>query len=250
MAITRHNYEEYFLLYADDELSAAERREVEDFLELHPDLVGELDVQAVGVGFGVNRHAANAEFFAGANDADGDFATIGNEDFVEQGRSLLNADGEQFLAKLDRLGVFDEALDDRAFDLGLDLVHHLHGFDDADDALVLDGFTGFGVGRSVRRGGAVERADHRRGNIFDVHRCRRDSRHRRSRRWCNRDWRRCRDRGRRGCRDGHRLLEALRAAFDANFQAIFLQRELRQLVLFHHFDDGFDLIQFHGLFPL
>jgi hypothetical protein len=44
MAITRHNYEEYFLLYADDELSAAERREVEDFLELHPDLVGELDV--------------------------------------------------------------------------------------------------------------------------------------------------------------------------------------------------------------
>ena len=42
--INRHNYEEYFLLYIDDELSAAERRAVEEFVELHPDLKIELDM--------------------------------------------------------------------------------------------------------------------------------------------------------------------------------------------------------------
>ena len=42
--INRNNYEEYFLLYTDDELNAAEKRAVEDFIEQHPDLKIELEM--------------------------------------------------------------------------------------------------------------------------------------------------------------------------------------------------------------
>jgi hypothetical protein len=44
MNIDRHNYEEYFILYLDNELSAAERFEVETFAKAHPDLQDELDI--------------------------------------------------------------------------------------------------------------------------------------------------------------------------------------------------------------
>ncbi len=44
MNIDRHNYEEYFILYLDEELSAGERRQVEQFVEQHPDLKEEFDL--------------------------------------------------------------------------------------------------------------------------------------------------------------------------------------------------------------
>lgn len=42
--ITRENYEEYFLLYIDNELSVDERKEVDAFVLLHPDLREELEL--------------------------------------------------------------------------------------------------------------------------------------------------------------------------------------------------------------
>jgi len=44
MNINRHNYEEYFILYMDNELGSDDRRMVEAFVQLHPDLKEELDI--------------------------------------------------------------------------------------------------------------------------------------------------------------------------------------------------------------
>ncbi len=44
MRINRQTYEEYFLLYADGELTDTEKLEVEEFIDQNPDLGEELEM--------------------------------------------------------------------------------------------------------------------------------------------------------------------------------------------------------------
>jgi hypothetical protein len=44
MNINLHNYEEYFILYMDNELSSDDRRQVEEFVQKNPDLKEDLDI--------------------------------------------------------------------------------------------------------------------------------------------------------------------------------------------------------------
>src|SRR3990167_3988432 len=73
-------------------------------------------------------------------------------------RSLL--DDEQRLAELDRLTVLAEDLDDLAGLVRLDLVHDLHGLDDADRLAFPDFAADLDKGLAAWAGRAVEGADH------------------------------------------------------------------------------------------
>ena len=111
--------------------------------------VGERHVQRVGVGQRVDGHRVDAHLLAGANDAEGDFAAVGDEYFVKQGR-LARANFEDGLVVLDRLRVVDEDFDDLACDVGRDFVHDLHRLDDADGLAIVHARPfcdeGFGLG--------------------------------------------------------------------------------------------------------
>ncbi|MEJ0102609.1 MAG: hypothetical protein WDO19_08680 [Bacteroidota bacterium] len=44
MKIDRHNYEEFFLLYVDNELTAEQKNSVHRFIQENPDLARELEI--------------------------------------------------------------------------------------------------------------------------------------------------------------------------------------------------------------
>ena len=99
-------------------------------------LVGELDVQAFDIRFRVDGNRLDADFAAGAHDAQSDLATVGDENFIEHEARGYEPPAAQACRrnsgwpKLDRLAVFAQNLGDDARDLGLDLVHDLHRFDE------------------------------------------------------------------------------------------------------------------------
>src|SRR5688500_10870079 len=74
-------------------------------------------------------------------------------------------DLEEPLAVSDGLAVSDQDLEQGAIGFGLDLVHYLHGLDNADDRVLHDLGTRVGKGLTFGRGGPVERSYHWR---FDI----------------------------------------------------------------------------------
>ena len=124
-------------------------------------LIRQLHVQRVGIRFRINSQRTDTQFFAGANDSHSDFTAIGYEDFVEHGGvtcrnrnrmadALLGAHREQFLTKFHGLGVFSHNFSDDATHFGLDLIHHLHRLNDANDCLRVHNLADFDIGRRIR----------------------------------------------------------------------------------------------------
>ena len=54
-----------------------------------------LDVHGIGIRFRINRDRADIQFLAGADDADGDFSAIGDQNFFKHGlvKVRVEADG-------------------------------------------------------------------------------------------------------------------------------------------------------------
>ena len=135
----------------------------------------DLDVHGICVHLRINRHRANVQLFAGADDADRDLPAVGDQNFFKHGLSeskqgssgrvaavLVRTNFEQRLAKFHRLAVFNQNLGDRAFDLGFDLVHHFHGFNDANHRVSVDFASNFNIVASFWRWSAVKSTNHRR----------------------------------------------------------------------------------------
>jgi hypothetical protein len=53
--------------------------------------VGEAHVEGISIGFTVNRDRADAQLFAGTDDAQGDFPTIRNQDLLEHAVSKVSS---------------------------------------------------------------------------------------------------------------------------------------------------------------
>src|SRR5690606_16130773 len=76
--------------------------------------------------------------------------------------ALALGNDDERLVVFHRLTVFHQDGFDHAGAAGFDLVHHLHGFDDADHVGGLHLLAHFHEGTGTRRGRTVEGADHRR----------------------------------------------------------------------------------------
>ena len=117
-------------------------------------LVGQVGVQRVAIGRGVHGDRLDAHGAACADDAHGYLAAVGYEDLVEHGARLAlrvraGGDAEQRLIVLDLRAVCGQHLGDDARRGGGDLVHHLHGLQQAD---------GLALGKGVVVAETVEQA--------------------------------------------------------------------------------------------
>ena len=123
-------------------------------------LVGEAHVERARVGLGVHGHGADAELLASADDAQRDLTAVGDEDLLEHrppAQAFLtrksfwpNSTALPFCAKISTM-VPEH--------VGLDLVHQLHRFDDAERLSRAHHRADLDERRRVGAGRAVERPD-------------------------------------------------------------------------------------------
>jgi hypothetical protein len=107
--------------------------------------IGHPGRQAVAVGFGDRQHRLDPESPGGADDADGDFPSVGDQHARDAHRSLLLRslghwpDPKQNLTELHELGILDADLVDDAAELGRDRIEDLHHLDQPDRGSGFDG---------------------------------------------------------------------------------------------------------------
>src|SRR5690606_1943181 len=210
--------------------------------------VGQQDVQRLAIRLRVDGDGPDPQLPAGANDAHRDLASVGDQDLLKQGLSLRQGsqllNDKQRLAVLDRLRVFHENLFDPAPRLGLDLVHELHGLDNAKRLADFDDVAHFDVRLRIGSGGAVKGADHGRRDLYEVVRLRRLGGRRRGvrrgRRLSRREHRRSL-RGRNGLRH---------ALFDLDLEFRGFQLKLNDVRVGQHVDELLYLLQIQRGFLL
>ncbi len=140
--------------------------------------VGEPDVEAVFIGFGVDGDGFDAHFAAGANDAECNFSAVGNQDLSEHGYSFVGQlqravccrvgalcgeglNDEEGLPKFYGGTVFYQDLDDFAVHFGFNFVEDFHGFNEAECLAFFDGVADLDKRWFIGCGSSVEGADHR-----------------------------------------------------------------------------------------
>src|SRR5581483_11372778 len=122
-------------------------------------LIREQHVLQAVIGGGMDRDGLDAELAAGAQDAQSNLAAVGDDDLLQHdGRRLF--DYEEGLAELDRIAVAGHDRGDPAGAIGFDLVHHLHGLDDAEHLSDLHFISDLDEGLGTGRGAGIEGADH------------------------------------------------------------------------------------------
>src|SRR5688572_2490838 len=162
-------------------------------------------------------------------------------------RIFLNMwfDGEEPLAVVDGLAVFHVDLDDLAVDIGVDLVHQLHRFDDAEDLPLLHDLSDVRKGLRSRFRLAIERADNRRlhnGKVDILIGRRQDWGWRSAVVAHTRRGSRRRDEGALRKRRYGAVPLLAHVLAQPQLHSVAFELELGQVVLAHHFQDLLDLV--------
>src|ERR1700678_1376317 len=123
--------------------------------------VGKSDMQTVAIGFRIDGHGLNAQILAGTDDTNGDFAAIGDEDFLEH-VTLTRTNGEQRLSVLHWAAVFHQLGHHGPRDLRFDFVHQLHRFNDTEHLARVHRIAHFDEGRVTGLRGFIICPDDRR----------------------------------------------------------------------------------------